>query len=39
LSQLDTRIINGDAAAAEKWLAQSSASWKATLATGSVQVD
>lgn len=39
LRQLDTRIINGDAAAAEKWLVQSSASWKATIATGSVQVD
>jgi tripartite-type tricarboxylate transporter receptor subunit TctC len=39
LRQLDTRIINGDAAAAGKWLAQSSARWKATLATGSVKVD
>ena len=37
--QLDTRIINSDAAAARSWLAQSSARWKATLASGQVKVE
>ena len=37
--QLDTRIINADAAAARKWLTQSSARWKKTLADGAVKVE
>jgi tripartite-type tricarboxylate transporter receptor subunit TctC len=37
--QLDTRIVNGDGAAAEKWLAQSSARWKSTLGQGAVKVE
>ena len=37
--QLDTRIVNGDGAAAAKWLAQSSARWKLTLGQGAVKVE
>lgn len=37
--QLDTRIINADGAAARKWLEQSSARWKTTLANGAVKVE
>jgi tripartite-type tricarboxylate transporter receptor subunit TctC len=37
--QLDTRMINGDAAAARKWLEQSSSRWKTTLARGAVKVE
>ncbi len=37
--ELDTRIINGDGAAAAKWLAQSSARWKSTLGQGAVKVN
>lgn len=37
--QLDTRMINGDGAAARKWLELSSSRWKATLAQGAVKVE
>lgn len=37
--QLDTRMINGDAGAARKWLAESSSRWKTTLAEGGVKVE
>jgi len=37
--QLETRIINADGAEARKWLAQSSARWKKTLAQGAVKVE
>jgi tripartite-type tricarboxylate transporter receptor subunit TctC len=37
--QLDTRMINADGPTAQTWLAQSSARWKTTLASGTVKVD
>ena len=37
--QLDTRVINGDGAAAHKWLEQSSSRWRKTLAQGAVKVE
>lgn len=37
--QLDTHLINADGAAAQKWLEQSSARWKRTLANGAVKVE
>jgi len=37
--KLDTRLINADGASASTWLAQSSARWRTTLASGKLKVD